>query len=156
MAARQRSLSVHQPPEWGIEPVPPDQRRLGFLDQAVLWGNLGVSLLVLVAGALLVPALGLWQALAATVLGAAVGNALLGLAAVPAAETGVPAMVLYRAPLGVRGSLLPTACNVVQNLGWATFELFVMASAATVVSERVLGFRGHLLRVLVFGAIATA
>ena len=134
MTARQRSFSIQQPPEWGIEPVPPDQRRLGFLDQAVLWGNLGVSLLVLVAGALLVPALGLWQAMAATVVGAVVGNALLGLAAVPAAATGVPAMVLYRAPLGIRGSLLPTACNVVQNLGWATFELFVIATAATAIS----------------------
>src|SRR5829696_8289373 len=156
MAARQRSFSVHHPPEWGIEPVPPDQRRLGFLDQAVLWGNLGVSLLVLVAGALLVPALGLWPALAATAVGAVVGNALLGLAAVPAAATGVPAMVLYRAPLGVRGSLLPTACNVVQNLGWATFELFVIATAATAISERVFGAGGRPLWVLAFGALATA
>ena len=156
MAARQRSLSVQQAPEWGIEPVPPELRRLGFLDQAVLWGNLGVSLLVLVAGALLVPALGLWPALAATVVGAVVGNVLLGLAAVPAAATGVPAMVLYRAPLGVRGSLLPTACNVVQNLGWATFELFVIATAATAISERVFGAGGRPLWVLAFGALATA
>jgi putative hydroxymethylpyrimidine transporter CytX len=147
---------IQRAPEWGIEPVPPEQRVLGLLDQAALWGNLGISLLVLVAGALLVPSLGLWPALAATLLGAAIGNALLGLAAVPAAETGVPTMVLYRAPLGVRGSLLPTACNVVQNLGWAVFELFVMAQAATVVSERVLGFRGRPLWVLVFGAITTA
>src|SRR6266511_4302003 len=151
----QGPLHLQRPPEWGIQPVPPQQRVLGFLDQAVLWGNLGISLLVLVAGALLVPALGLWQALAATVLGAAIGNALLGLAAVPAAETGVPTMVLYRAPPGLRGSLLPTGCNVVQNLGWATFELFVIAAAATEVSERVLGFRGRLLWVLVFGAITT-
>ena len=156
MAARQRSFSVQQAPEWGIEPVPPDQRRLGFLDQAVLWGNLGVSLLVLVAGALLVPALGLWAALAATTVGALLGNALLGLAAVPAAATGVPAMVLYRAPLGVRGSLLPTACNVVQNLGWATFELFVIATAATAISERVFGVGGRPVWVLAFGVIATA
>jgi NCS1 family nucleobase:cation symporter-1 len=151
-----RSVRIHRAPEWSIEPVPPEQRVLGLLDQAVLWGNLGISLLVLVAGALLVPALGLWPALAATLLGAAIGNALLGLAAVPAAETGVPAMVLYRAPLGVRGSLLPTACNVVQNLGWATFELFVIASAAAEVSQRVLGFRGRLLWVLLFGTISTA
>jgi nucleobase:cation symporter-1, NCS1 family len=155
-AASQQPVHIQRPPEWGIEPVPREQRVLGFLDQTVLWGNLGISLLVLVAGALLVPALGLWQALAATVVGAAIGNALLGLAAVPAAETGVPTMVLYRAPLGVRGSLLPTACNVVQNLGWATFELFVIAAAATEVSERVLGFRGRLLWVLLFGAITTA
>ena len=156
MPARQRSPRIQQAPEWGIEPVPPDQRRLGFLDQAVLWGNLGVSLLVLVAGALLVPALGLWPALAATAVGALIGNTLLGLAAVPAAETGVPAMVLYRAPLGVRGSLLPTACNVVQNLGWATFELFVIATAATAISERVFGVGGRPVWVLVFGVAATA
>jgi NCS1 family nucleobase:cation symporter-1 len=154
-AASQQPVHIQRPPEWGIQPVPPQQRVLGFLDQAVLWGNLGISLLVLVAGALLVPALGLWSALAATVVGAAIGNTLLGLAAVPAAETGVPTMVLYRAPLGLRGSLLPTACNVVQNLGWATFELFVIASAATQVSERVLGFGGRLLWVLVFGVITT-
>jgi len=151
----QGPIRVQRPPEWGIQPVPRELRVLGFLDQAVLWGNLGISLLVLVAGALLVPALGLWQALAATVVGAVIGNALLGLAAVPAAETGVPTMVLYRAPLGLRGSLLPTACNVVQNLGWATFELFVIATAATEVSERVFGFGGRLLWVLVFGAITT-
>jgi nucleobase:cation symporter-1, NCS1 family len=156
MAARQRSFNVQHAPEWGIEPVPPSERRLGFLDQAVLWGNLGISLLVLVAGALLVPALGLVPALAATVVGAVVGNALLGLAAVPAAATGVPAMVLYRAPLGVRGSLLPTACNVVQNLGWATFELFVIASAATAISERVFGAGGRPLWVLAFGVVGTA
>jgi putative hydroxymethylpyrimidine transporter CytX len=155
-AASQQPVHIQRPPEWGIQPVPPQLRVLGLLDQAVLWGNLGISLLVLVAGALLVPALGLWQALAATVLGAAIGNALLGLAAVPASQTGVPTMVLYRVPLGLRGSLLPTACNVVQNLGWATFELFVIASAATQVSERVLGFGGRLLWVLVFGAITTA
>src|SRR5215207_9515333 len=156
MEARQRSPRIQQAPEWGIEPVPPELRRLGFLDQAVLWGNLGVSLLVLVAGALLVPALGLWPALGATVVGAVAGNALLGLAAVPAAATGVPAMVLYRAPLGVRGSLLPTACNVVQNLGWATFELFVIATAATAISERVFGVGGRPLWVVAFGVLATA
>jgi NCS1 family nucleobase:cation symporter-1 len=156
MTTRQRSFPIQQAPEWGIEPVPPDLRRLGFLDQAVLWGNLGISLLVLVAGALLVPALGLVSALAATVVGAVIGNALLGLAAVPAAATGVPAMVLYRAPLGIRGSLLPTVCNVVQNLGWAVFELFVIASAATAISERVFGVGGRPLWVLAFGVIATA
>src|ERR687898_173043 len=156
MEARQRSPRIQQAPEWGIEPVPPDQRRLGFLDQAVLWGNLGVSLLVLVAGALLVPALGLWPALGATVVGAVAGNALLGLAAVPAAATGVPAMVLYRAPLGVRGSLPPPACTVVQNLGWATFELFVIATAATAISERVFGAGARPVWVLAFGVLATA
>ena len=55
----------------------------------------------------------------------------------------------------MRGSLLPTACNVVQNLGWATFELFVIATAATAISERVFGVGGRPLWVLAFGVLAT-
>ena len=147
---------VQGPPEWGVAPVPPHLRVLGFLDQAVLWANLGISLLVLVAGALLVPALGLGQAVAATVVGAVIGNLLLGLAAVPAADTGAPTMVLYRAVLGVRGSLLPTAFNVVQNLGWATFELWIIAGAAAQVSRRLFGVEGRLGWVVGFGALTTA
>ncbi len=42
---------------WGIDPVPERLRVLGGFDLALLWGNLGVSLLVVVAGAILVPAL---------------------------------------------------------------------------------------------------
>ena len=48
---------------WGIEPVPDPLRLFGFLDSTLLWGNLGVSLLVIVAGAALVPALSLPDAL---------------------------------------------------------------------------------------------
>ena len=49
---------------WGIEPVPERLRVLGGVDLGLLWGNLGVSLLVIVAGAILVPALSLPAALA--------------------------------------------------------------------------------------------
>ena len=39
---------------WGIEPVPERLRVLGVLDGFLLWANLSVSLLVIVAGAFLV------------------------------------------------------------------------------------------------------
>src|SRR5436305_9775724 len=58
------------------------------------------------------------------------GNALLGMAALIGAEARVPAMVLLRAPLGRTGSLLPTALNVLQNIGWTIFEVLVIAAAA--------------------------
>ena len=61
-------------PAWGIEPVPERLRVLGFLDTAALWGSLGVSLLVLVAGTFLVPALSLRDALIAIVVGGLIGN----------------------------------------------------------------------------------
>ena len=117
-------------PSWGIEPVPERLRTLGALDNGMLWGSLGLSLLVLVAGTFLVPALSLPKALLAIVVGGIFGNVLLGLAALIGADARVPAMVLLRAPLGRRGSWLPTGLNVLQNLGWTIFEVLVIATAA--------------------------
>jgi putative hydroxymethylpyrimidine transporter CytX len=117
-------------PSWGITPVPERLRTLGGLENGMLWSSLGLSLLVLVAGAFLVPGLSLPEALLAILVGALFGNALLGFAAAIGAEAGVPAMVLLRAPLGRKGSYLPTGLNVLQNLGWTIFEVLVIATAA--------------------------
>ena len=117
-------------PNWGITPVPDRLRTLGALENGMLWSSLGLSLLVLVAGAFLVPALSLPRALLAILVGGIFGNALLGFAAALGAEAGVPAMVLLRAPLGRAGSYLPTGLNVLQNLGWTIFEVLVIATAA--------------------------
>ena len=136
--------------------MPERLRTLSFLDVSLLWGNLGVSLLVLVAGALLVPALGLAEALLAIVVGAVLGNALLGLAGLIGAERRLPSMVLLRDPLGQRGSYVPTVLNVLQNVGWATFELIVIAAAATALADRAFGFSERWVWVLVFGAVTGA
>jgi nucleobase:cation symporter-1, NCS1 family len=141
---------------WGIDPVPERLRVLGTFDLGLLWGNLGVSLLVVVAGAILVPALSLPAALVAIVVGCVVGNLMLAIAGGIGAQVRVPAMVLMRAPLGERGSYLPTAINVVQCLGWTVFELLVIATAAAALSEEVFGFEARWAWTLVFGAAALA
>ena len=143
-------------PAWGIEPVPERLRVLGLLDNTLLWGNLGVSLLVLVLAAFLVPSLSLPQALVAIAAGIAIGCSMLGVAGMIGADARVPAMVLMRAPLGHRGSYAPTALNVLQGLGWATFELIVIAAAAAALSDELFGFRATSLWTLVFGAVAAA
>jgi putative hydroxymethylpyrimidine transporter CytX len=143
-------------PNWGIEPVPDRLRVLGFFDTTVLWGNLGVSLLVLVAGALLVPALSLPQAVLAILVGCLVGNLMLGVAGAIGADGRVPAMVLLRAPLGRRGSYVATGINAAQCLGWAIFELIVIATAAAALSDVLLGFRAQWAWTLVFGTVAAA
>lgn len=139
---------------WGIEPVPERLRVLGTLDVGLLWGNLGVSLLVVVAGAVLVPALSLPSALVAIAVGCLIGNLMLAAAAGIGAQARVPAMALMRAPLGRRGSYLPTTLNVIQTLGWTTFELLVIAAAAGALSEELFGFRATWAWTLVFGALA--
>ncbi|HET7045921.1 MAG TPA: cytosine permease [Gaiellaceae bacterium] len=140
-------------PSWGIEPVPDRLRRLGLVDSLALWGNLGISLLVLVAGTYLVPALSLKDALLAILVGGLIGNAMLGLAGLIGSDARVPAMVLLRAPLGRRGSYLATVLNVLQNLGWATFELIVIATAAGALSQKVFGFEARWAWTIGFGAL---
>jgi nucleobase:cation symporter-1, NCS1 family len=145
---------VEKTPAWGIEPVPDRLRVLGFLDATLLWGNLSVSLLVIVIGAILVPALSLRDALLAILVGAIAGNLLLALAALIGADGRVPGMVLLRAPLGRRGSAAPTVLNVAQNLGWSTFELIIIAAAATALSKHVFGFNGKYFWTIAFGVLS--
>jgi putative hydroxymethylpyrimidine transporter CytX len=145
---------VDDTPAWGIEPVPPRLQVFGLLDNLLLWGNLGVSLLVLVAGTYLVPALSLPQAVLAIVVGCLIGNAMLGAAGMIGADARVPTMVLMRAPLGHRGSWLPTVLNAAQCVGWAIFELLIIASAAAALSDELLGVRAQWLWTVAFGAIA--
>jgi NCS1 family nucleobase:cation symporter-1 len=143
-------------PSWGIDPVPERLRVFGFFDSVLLWGNLSVSLLVIVIGALLVPALSLRDALLAILVGAVAGNTLLALAAMIGADARVPGMVLLRAPLGRRGSYGPTALNVAQNVGWSTFELIIIATAAAALSRHIFHWEGKWLWTLVFGALSWA
>src|SRR6478736_612555 len=150
-------------PSWGIEPVPERLRVLGVVDGLLLWSNLSVSLLVIVAGAFLVlPAdqfglgLSLPVALAAIVAAAIVGNVLLGLGGLIGADARVPTMVLLRAPLGRRGSYLPTGLNILQCLGWSVFEPIIIATGASALSHQVLGFGGVAFWKVLFGVVATA
>ncbi|MDQ3812179.1 MAG: putative hydroxymethylpyrimidine transporter CytX [Chloroflexota bacterium] len=130
------AVSLHHMREFGIEPVPVQHRVLGVRDNFVLWADLGISFLVMVVGMFLVPGLGFWQAMLAIVVGATIGNLLLGLAAMVGSDTGLPTMVLLRAPLGRLGSYVPTVVNVLQLLGWATFEVIVMSQAADLLATR--------------------
>jgi nucleobase:cation symporter-1, NCS1 family len=143
-------------PAWGIEPVPERLRTLGLADLTVLWGNLGVSLLVLVIGALLVPALSLRDALLAILVGGLIGNAMVGAAGMIGAGARVPSMVLLRAPLGRRGSYVPTAINALQCLGWATFELIIIAAAASALSDELFGITAKPAWTIAFGLLAAA
>src|SRR5918996_1794956 len=124
-------------PSWGITPVPERLRVLGLVDTTLLWTNLGVSLLVLVLPAYF--DLSLKDALAATLVGGVIGNAMLAVAALIGADARVPTMVLQRAPLGRRGSYLASALNVLQCLGWAIFELIVIATAADLLFDQLFG-----------------
>ncbi|GAA1840980.1 purine-cytosine permease family protein [Actinomadura bangladeshensis] len=116
------------------EPAP---KVLGFWDQSAFWANLGVSLLAF-SGAYTVlapdgdgrPTISIMAGIVAMAVGTIIGGLMLGLAAVPGARTGQPAMVLLRGLFGARLSYAPTVLNIAQLVGWGTFELIVIADAA--------------------------
>ena len=139
--------------EWGIEPIPADARRLGLWDFFVLWGDLGIGLLVLAAGSLLVPGLSLGQAFLAILVGSVVGCTLLALAGIIGSQTGAPTMVCLRPFLGLRGSYLPTVVNVLQLIGWTVFELVIMGHAANAVSKQLFAWDAYVFWTALFAAI---
>ena len=136
---RLEKVIEEEAPAWGVSPTTPEVRRLRGFDFAVLWGDLGIGLLVLVAGALLVPALGLPQALLAIVIGSALGCIPLALVGLAGSREGLPGMVLLRPTLGTRGSYLPTVLNIVQLVGWTAFEFWAMALVASRITGPILG-----------------
>jgi putative hydroxymethylpyrimidine transporter CytX len=155
MATILERIAVRIPEDAGIEPVPAERRRLRGFDFAILWGDLAVSLLVMVAGTLLVPGLGTQQALLAIIVGNIIGTALLSLAGVAGSDTGAPTMVALRGPMGLRGSYIPSVINVIQLVGWAALEIIIMAQAAKALSNEYLGFSGYYFWLLIFGVIGT-
>lgn len=131
--------------QWGVEPVPPEVRTLSGFDLAILWGDLGVGLLVLVTGGLLVPGLSFAAAMGAIVVGSLAGVAMLGITGAIGAHRGVPTMALFRPVLGVRGSWLPSVLNFAQLIGWTAVELWAMSLVADIVAREVFGFSARYL-----------
>lgn len=146
----------HDPTTAGIHPVPSSRRGLTGIDLAVLWGDLSVGLLVLVTGALLVPALGFPRALLAIGVGSVIGCVPLALVALAGEREGVPTMVLFRPVLGLRGSFLPSGLNLLQLVGWTAVEFWAMANVANVASRRIAGFDANHLWLALVAVVCTA
>ena len=132
------------------------ERRLGGFDSAILWFDLSIGLLVMVTGALLVPALGPPQALLAIGVGTAIGCVPLALVALAGQREGVPTMVLLRPVLGERGSFVPSAINVVQLVGWTAVEFWAMGEVASVASSQLFGFESRAFWIVVVAVVCTA
>jgi NCS1 family nucleobase:cation symporter-1 len=139
-----------------LTPVPPSGRVFAGGDAFSLWFSLGVGLLVLQAGAFLVPQLSLGAALAAIVAGSGLGVLLLAAAGVVGADTGLSAMGALRPALGVRGAGVPAVLNAVQLTGWGAFEIIAMRDAANALAQRAFGVSSPLAWTLAFGILATA
>jgi len=119
-----------------LTPVAADQRVFRWHDHASLWFSLGVGLLVMQVGAYLMPALGTQEAALAIVAGSILGAGLLGWVAKIGCDSGLASAGLMHAVYGRTFARLPIVLNIVQLIGWGTFELVVMRDASVAIGRQ--------------------
>jgi putative hydroxymethylpyrimidine transporter CytX len=142
-----------------LAPLPLDQRSFGFRDHTSLWLSLGVGLLVMQIGAYLVPALGLRDALVVIVLGSILGAGLLAWTAKVGCDSGLSSAGLMHATYGSTFAQLPVLLNIVQLVGWTSFELVVMRDGTMAIARQGGGFAADywpLLATLLWGGVVLA
>ena len=120
------SSSSSSPANHALTPVSANERVFGWHEHASLWFSLGVGLLVMQVGAYLVPATGLREAVVAIVMGSLLGAALLAWVAKLGCDSGLSSAGLMHRSYGSLFARLPVFLNIVQLLGWTTFELVIM------------------------------
>ena len=120
------------------QPAPPE-RVFAWHDHAALWFSLGVGLLVMQVGAYLAPTMGTREALFAVVVGSVIGAGLLAWVAQLACASGRTSAGLMQQVYGAGFGRLPMLLNVLQLLGWATFELVVMRDGTRAIARGGLG-----------------
>ena len=144
-----------------LTPLPASQRVFGWHDHASLWFSLGVGLLVMQIGAYLVPAVGTRDAAIAIVLGSLLGAGLLAWTARLGCESGLASAGLMHATYGSAFARLPVLLNIVQLVGWTTFELVIMREGTQAIGQQAFdltltGPLGDALTTLLWGAVLLA
>lgn len=126
-------------PHDALLPVSAKDRVFTGLSHASLWFSLGVGLLVMQVGSYLVPAVGTRDALLAIVLGSIIGAGLLAWVAKIGCDTGLSSAGLIHQVYGQSFAKLPVLLNIVQLVGWTTFELVVMREGTQAITQKAFG-----------------
>jgi putative hydroxymethylpyrimidine transporter CytX len=137
-------------PQWGINPVPTKHRILRGFDYFILWSSLGVGLLVFSAGSFLSET-PFYHALLAIIIGSIAGSVLLSMAGKIGSDHAVPSIIGIRPAFGLYGSYLAAVLNIIQLIGWTTFEILILSKAAEQLTNMHVTFVWN----IIFGVIIT-
>jgi len=128
-----------------LAPVAASERVFTGFSHASLWFSLGVGLLVIQIGAYLVPAMGTQDALLAIFLGSLLGSGLVAWVAKLGCDTGLSSAGLMHQVYGSGFAKLPIVLNVIQLVGWTSFELVIMREGTLAMGEQHMGWSGNYL-----------
>src|SRR3982074_688569 len=116
----------------GIEPIPAAERHGRPRELAFLWAGAFVNYASLFTASLLTTyyGLGVWDGLAATVVGTLAAALILGLLSNTGPRSGRPQIVFTRAIFGLRGSYVGAALTLFLAVGWFAVDCVIAAQAA--------------------------
>lgn len=106
-----------------------NEKKTSVFENGMIWFGAAVSIAEIMAGTSFA-SLGFAKGLLAIVIGHIIGCALLYFAGLIGAKTGKSAMDTVKASFGNRGSVLFSALNIIQLLGWTAVMISGGASAA--------------------------
>lgn len=143
-----------------LTPVAENDRVFHWHEHASLWFSLGVGLLVIQIGAYLVPSVGSRDAMIAILLGSVVGSGLLAWTAKLGCDSGLSSAGLMCATFGSHFARLPVILNIVQLIGWTTFELVVMRDGTAAIGKQSFGLDldgmgGTVVTTVLWGSVLT-
>lgn len=122
-----------------LTPTLAEERVFTGFSHAALWFSLGVGLLVMQVGAYLVPAVGTRDAIMAILIGSIAGSALLASTAKLGCDSGLSSSGLMHRVYGSAFARLPVLLNIVQLIGWTTFELVIMREGTQAIGQKAVG-----------------
>ena len=117
----------------GIDAIPASERHGAPRELAFLWAGAFVNYASLFTASLLTTyyGLGVWEGLAATVLGTIAAALILGLLSNTGPRSGLPQIIFTRSIFGVRGSYVGAALTLVLAVGWFAVDCVIAAQAGT-------------------------
>jgi NCS1 family nucleobase:cation symporter-1 len=115
----------------GIDPIPTAERHGEPRELAFLWAGAFVNYASLFTASLLTTyyGLGVWDGLAATVLGTLAGAVILGLLSNTGPRSGLPQIAYTRGIFGLRGSYIGAALTLFLAIGWFAVDCVIAAQA---------------------------
>lgn len=106
-----------------------ENKKTSVFENGLIWFGAGVSIAEILTGTYLAP-LGLIKGLCAILLGHLIGCTLFYFAGLIGANTGKSAMETVKMSFGQQGSILFSALNVLQLVGWTSIMIVIGASSA--------------------------
>ena len=119
------------------------------------WCASNISVLAVSYGAFVLGfGIGMWQAIAASIVGAVLSFFLVGLVSIAGKRGSAPTLVLSRAPFGRWGNTLPGLVSYVLLVGWETVLVALSTLATATVFERLGWSHGNGTKIVAFVVVA--